>query len=61
MKQPNISGAFWREIERIRKRPRYLAISLFLLVFSYVFFITLMDEGQPQKLPIAIVLSLIHI
>lgn len=55
MKQPNISGAFWREIERIRKRPRYLAISLFLLVFSYVFFITLMDEGQPQKLPIAIV------
>lgn len=44
-----------RELQRIYQRPRYLIILTLGIVFSYVFFITLMQEGQPEELPIAIV------
>lgn len=34
---------------------RYLVLTTLGLVFCYIFFLTLMAEGQPQRLPIAIV------
>ena len=40
------------EIERIVKHPRYLIILTLGVVFSYVFFLSLMQEGQPERLPI---------
>lgn len=48
-------SSFNRELDRIWHRPRYLILLTVGLVFSYVFFLTLMDEGQPQRLPVAIV------
>ncbi len=46
-----------RELKRLwsRGQSRYLILTSLGLVFCYVFFLTLMDEGQPQRLPIAIV------
>ena len=44
-----------RELQRIAARPRYLILMTLGVVFSYVFFITMMREGQPEELPIAIV------
>ena len=44
-----------RELKAIARSPRYLILLTLGLVFSYVFFMTLMYEGQPEKLPIAIV------
>ncbi|MBR6992274.1 MAG: ABC transporter permease [Bacteroidales bacterium] len=46
-----------REFRRIRYegQSRYLVLTTLGVVFCYVFFLTLMDEGQPQRLPIAIV------
>lgn len=44
-----------RELQALARRPRYVVLLTLGLVFSYVFFLTLMREGQPAKLPIAIV------
>ncbi len=44
-----------RELGRIWHKPRYLIILTLGIAFSFVFFATLMDEGQPQKLPVAVV------
>ena len=44
-----------RELMRIKRHPLYLAFLTTGVVFSYIFFITLMKEGQPERLPIAIV------
>ena len=46
-----------RELHRIRYegQNRYLILTTLGVVFCYVFFLTLMEEGQPQRLPIAIV------
>lgn len=44
-----------RELRRAYHHPRYLILLTLGIVFSYVFFITLMQEGQPERLPIAIV------
>ena len=51
----NLQSSLYRELARIRRRPRYLILLTLGLVFSYIFFLTLMAEGQPQGLPIAIV------
>lgn len=51
----SIFSSFHREFDRIWHRPRYLILLTLGLVFSYVFFLTLMAEGQPQRLPVAIV------
>ena len=50
-----IYDSFLREWYLLSRRPRYLVLLTLGLAFSYLFFITLMDEGQPQRLPIAIV------
>ena len=44
-----------REMGRIGAHPRYLLIMTLGLAFSYIFFLSLMKEGQPQRLPIGIV------
>ncbi len=44
-----------REWGRIKRHPRYMIILTIGVIFSYVFFLTLMKEGQPEKLPIGIV------
>ncbi|MBR1793193.1 MAG: ABC transporter permease [Bacteroidales bacterium] len=47
--------SFRRELQQIVIHPRYLLLLTAGLVFSFIFFLTFMREGQPQKLPIAIV------
>lgn len=46
-----------RELRRIFRQgqSRYLILTSLGVVFCYIFFLTLMSEGQPQRLPIAIV------
>ena len=50
-------GSLKRELRRIFRQgqARYLILTSLGIVFCYVFFLTLMSEGQPQRLPIAIV------
>ena len=50
-----LSNVLQRELTRIMAHPRYLIFATLGIAFSYVFFLTLMRDGQPQKLPIAIV------
>lgn len=44
-----------RELRRVIAHPRYPLLLTLGIIFSYVFFITLTEEGQPEKLPIAVV------
>ncbi len=44
-----------RELRRIAARPRYIVLMTLGVVFSYLFYLTMMHEGQPENLPIAIV------
>ena len=44
-----------RELRRIWKKPRYVIILTLGIVFSFVFFATLTNEGQPEKIPVAVV------
>lgn len=44
-----------RELRRIASRPRYLIWMTLGVLFSYLFFLTMMREGQPEDLPIAVV------
>lgn len=44
-----------REIRRIYARPRHVIAAVLAIAFAYVFFLTFMHDGQPQRLPIAIV------
>ena len=44
-----------RELRRIINRPRYVILLTLGIVFSFVFFATLTDEGQPQNMPVAVV------
>ena len=44
-----------RELRRVKRHPRYVILLTVGIIFSYVFFITLTNEGQPEKLPIAVV------
>ena len=44
-----------RELRRIWHNPRYLVILTLAAVFSVVFFATMTQEGQPQKLHVGVV------
>lgn len=44
-----------RELRHIWHSPRYLVILMLGVVFSVVFFATMTQEGQPQKLPVGVV------
>lgn len=50
-----IYRVFLREVRRLIARPRYLVILTIGAVFSFVFFATMTDEGQPQRLPVGVV------
>ncbi len=53
-KHPIIRAAF-REARRLIKEPRYLLILTAGIVFTFIFFATITGEGQPQRLPVAVV------
>ncbi len=44
-----------RELRRIQLNPRYLIILTLGIVFSFIFFATMMQEGLPQRMPIGVV------
>ena len=44
-----------RELRRIWRSPRYLVILTLAVVLSFVFFATMTQEGQPQKLHVGVV------
>jgi ABC-2 type transport system permease protein len=44
-----------RELRRIWRSPRYLVILTLAVALSFVFFATMTQEGQPQKLHVAVV------
>lgn len=51
----NIHKTFVRELKRIAKDPVYIIGSVVVMIFCYVFFLTLFNEGQPQRMPVAVV------
>lgn len=53
MKQ--LIAVFKREVRQMTARPIYLFSSVIVTAFACIFFLTLMNEGVPQKLPIGIV------
>ena len=44
-----------REMRRWVSRPLYILCIVFLPLFGYLFFLTLMDEGLPRRLPAGVV------
>ena len=46
---------FKREIKRMGSRPIYFLGTVGVMLFCYVFFLTLMKEGQPVRMPVGIV------
>ena len=44
-----------REMGRIYANPKYLILMTVGIVFSYIFFLSLMKTGQPERLPVGIV------
>lgn len=44
-----------RELGRIWAKPRYLVILTLGAAFAFTFFATMMDNGQPQELPVGVV------
>jgi ABC-2 type transport system permease protein len=52
---PAIKNVLNRELRRMVSRPIYFIGTVGLVAFTYVFFLTFFNEGQPNKMPIAIV------
>jgi ABC-2 type transport system permease protein len=46
---------FKRELKRMGSRPIYFLGTVGVMLFCYVFFLTLMKEGQPVRMPVGIV------
>lgn len=51
----SLSNTLNRELRRMVSRPIYFIGTVLVMVFCYVFFLTFFNEGQPNKMPIAIV------
>ena len=51
----NITRVLRRELLRIRQHPRYLILMSLGFIFVFVFFATMTHNGQPTKLPVAVV------
>ncbi len=51
----SIWNCFLRELRLIKSAPRYPILLTVGILFSYVFFLTFLYEGQPNNLPIAVV------
>jgi len=50
-----IKNTFTRELKRMASRPIYFISTVVIMTFSYVFFLTFFNEGQPNKMPIGVV------
>ena len=50
-----IQQTFKRELKRMVSRPIYLLGSVGIMAFCFVFFLTFFNEGQPAKMPVAVV------
>ena len=50
-----IQRTFRRELKRMVSRPIYLLASVGVMTFCFIFFLTFFNEGQPEKMPIAVV------
>lgn len=50
-----ITNTLSREFRRMVSRPIYFIGTVLVMAFCFVFFLTFFDEGQPNKMPIAIV------
>ena len=44
-----------REIIRMTSRPIYFICTVVVMTFSYIFFLTFFNEGQPNKMPIGVI------
>lgn len=59
MSKNNIFSSFYKTLKRESKRflkdPVYIIGSVVVMTFCFIFFLTLFDEGQPQKMPVAVV------
>ncbi|MDO9680643.1 MAG: ABC transporter permease [Bacteroidales bacterium] len=44
-----------REIKMMFGRPIYLFSTVFVVAFGYLFFLTLLNEGLPERLPVAVI------
>lgn len=50
-----ITNTIGRELRRMVSRPIYLIGTVLVMLFCFAFFLTFFSEGQPNKMPIAIV------
>jgi ABC-2 type transport system permease protein len=50
-----IHKTFKRELKRMVSRPIYLLSSVGIMAFCFVFFLTFFNNGQPEKMPVAVV------
>lgn len=51
----SITNTLNRELKRMVSRPIYAIGTVLIMAFSYVFFLTFFNEGQPNKMPVAVV------
>jgi len=50
-----IKQTLTRELKRMTSRPIYFISTIVIMTFSYVFFLTFFNEGQPNKMPVGVV------
>ena len=50
-----IIQTFKRELKRMVSRPIYLLGSIGIMAFCFIFFLTFFNDGQPEKMPVAVV------
>lgn len=50
-----IQNTLLRELKRLGKNPIYFIGSVVVMSFSFVFFLSLFEEGQPLNMPVAVV------
>jgi ABC-2 type transport system permease protein len=51
----SIAATITREMKRMIRRPIYFLGTVGVMGFTYLFFLTFFNEGQPNKMPIAVV------
>ena len=51
----SIAATITREMKRMIHRPIYFLGTVGVMGFTYLFFLTFFNEGQPNKMPIAVV------
>ena len=51
----NTVAVIRREWKRILGRPIYLFSSVFVMIFCYIFFLSIFNDGMPRSLPIGVV------